>query len=282
MAPGFVPMAHALSQPSNALLQVNSPWLTDRVSPERLLNSKSPCARQSLNTPRDFLHAKLDPTSHHVTSYLAMSRLRLEFVTRLRSATQISRCPWRERHPQLSTPLLSWHPATSTEHNSRNTPVPDISVCCFFFDRSMRATSNTVKNTTMPTLHIKLILLPSSEAHARVLAKLMTACHSHRLQRFCERHGASVPHFVASKIQVSEGSVCLGILEKWKHQSQRASDCMLSRRSRAETRQLHSHEREKTCSARSCRVVSCEVLSYWALSRHVNACDGNCEEGAQQ
>ena len=25
---------------------------------------KSPCARQSLNTPRDFLHAKHDPTRH--------------------------------------------------------------------------------------------------------------------------------------------------------------------------------------------------------------------------
>ena len=61
---GFVPMANALSLPSNALLQVNSPWLTVRVFPERLLNSKSPCARQSLNTPRDFLHAKLGPTQH--------------------------------------------------------------------------------------------------------------------------------------------------------------------------------------------------------------------------
>ena len=48
----------------------------------------------------------------------------------------------------------------------------------------------------MPTLHIKLILLPSPEAHARVLAKLMTTCHNRRLQRFCERHGASVPHAV--------------------------------------------------------------------------------------
>ena len=188
MAPGFVPMANALSLPSNALLQANSPWRIDRVFPERLLNSKSPCARQSLNTPRDFLHAKHDPTqhdtqdvrrllrgpskspedsnwtvriahsltscapfpcqsgmmtgpscqvltchntrnvvlillvlsmvchikpcwcramprlcstdalpdAHHVTSNLAMSRLRLEFVRRLRSATQVSRCPWRE------------------------------------------------------------------------------------------------------------------------------------------------------------------------------------------
>ena len=40
----------------------------------------------------------------------------------------------------------------------------------------------------------------------------MTACHSHRLQRFCERHGASVPHFVIPKIQFSEGAVYLVIL----------------------------------------------------------------------
>ena len=64
MAPGFVPMANALSLPSNALLQVNSPWRMARVFPKRLLNSKSPVARQSLNTPRDFSHAKLDPTQH--------------------------------------------------------------------------------------------------------------------------------------------------------------------------------------------------------------------------
>ena len=57
-------MANALSPPSNALLQVNSLWRTARVLPERLLNSKSPRARQSLNTPGDFLHAKLDPTQH--------------------------------------------------------------------------------------------------------------------------------------------------------------------------------------------------------------------------
>ena len=43
--------------------------------------------------------------SHHVTSYLAMSCLRLEFVTRLRCATQLNRCPWREKRPQLSTPV---------------------------------------------------------------------------------------------------------------------------------------------------------------------------------
>ena len=64
MAPGFVPMANALSLPSDVLLQVNAPWRTARVFPERILNSKSPCARQSLNTPRDFLHAKHDPTQH--------------------------------------------------------------------------------------------------------------------------------------------------------------------------------------------------------------------------
>ena len=62
MAPGFVPMANSLSLPSNALLQVNSPWRTARVFPERLL--KVSFARQSLNTPRDFLQAKNDPTRH--------------------------------------------------------------------------------------------------------------------------------------------------------------------------------------------------------------------------
>ena len=80
--------------------------------------------------------------------------------------------------------------------HSRNTPAPDISVCCSVCDRSQRATLNTVKNTTMSTLHIRSLLLPSQEAHARVLAQLMTTCHNRRLQRFCERNGASVPHFV--------------------------------------------------------------------------------------
>ena len=54
--------------------------------------------------------------SHHVTSCLAMSRLRLEFVTRLRSATKVSRYPWRERHSKLNSTVLSWHRATSTKH----------------------------------------------------------------------------------------------------------------------------------------------------------------------
>ena len=103
-------------------------------------------------------------------------------------------------------------PCHINQTHSRNTPVPDISVCCSVCDRSKRAALNTVNNTTMSTLHIRLILLPSSEAHARVVAKLMTACHSHRLQRFCERHGASVPPLVIPKIQFSEGAVYLVIL----------------------------------------------------------------------
>ena len=140
--------------------------------------------------------------SHHVTAYLAMSRWRLEFVRRLRSATQVSRCPWRERHPQLSTPH---QPNTFPQHTCAL-------VCCSVCDRSKRAALNTVNNTTMSTLHIRLILLPSSEAHARVLAQLMTTCHNRRLQRFCEGNGASVPHTVLPKIQFSEGAVYLVIL----------------------------------------------------------------------
>ena len=104
-------------------------------------------------------------------------------------------------------------PCHINQTHSRNTPVPDISVCCSFFDRSKRATLNTVKNTTMSTLHIRSLLLPSQEAHARVLAQLMTTCHNRRLQRFCERNGASVPHFVVREMQYCEGAVCLGILE---------------------------------------------------------------------
>ena len=140
---------------------------------------------------------------------------------------------------ELSTPLsCRGTPATSTIH------MPPSHLCqtswCAVpsLTEASEPTLNTVKNTTMSTLHIKLILLPSPEAHARVLAKLMTACHSHRLQRCCECHGASGLHFVLSKIQYCEGAVCLGILEKCKHHSQRANDCMPSRRSRAEPRQF--------------------------------------------
>ena len=122
-----------------------------------------------------------------------------------------------------------------TEH-SRNTSVPDILVCCSFCDRRKRA---TVKKTTTVTLHIRLLLLPLSETHERAQAHLMTTCHNHRLQSFCERTGASVPHFVVDNIQHCEGAVCLGILGKErKHESQRANDCMPSRCSRTDPRQL--------------------------------------------
>ena len=175
-------------------------------------------------------------------------------------------------------------PCHINQTHSRNTPVPDISVCCSFLDRSKRATLNTVKNTRMSTLHIRSLLLPSPEAHARVLAQLMTTCHNRRLQRFCERHGASDLHSVVRDIQFSEGAVCL---EFWKTGSTSPSareglHAIPSFKSGAPPVSAHSHERENTCSARSCRAVSREVLSYWALCRHVNACDGNCEEGAQQ
>ena len=67
----------------------------------------------------------------------------------------------------------------------------------------------------------------------------MSACHNHRLQSFCERNGPSVPHFVVIEIKSCEGAVCLGILEKErKHESQRANDCMPSRCSRTDPRQL--------------------------------------------
>ena len=54
--------------------------------------------------------------SHRVTSCLTMSRLRLEFVTGRRSATQVSRYPWRERHSKLNSTVLSWHRATLTQN----------------------------------------------------------------------------------------------------------------------------------------------------------------------
>ena len=130
-------------------------------------------------------------------------------------------------------------PCHINQTHSRNTPVPDISVCCSFLNRSKRATLNTVKNTTMSTLHIRLILLPSPEAHARVLTQLMTTCHNRRLQRFCERNGASDPHLCCQRYSVLRGS-CLpwnsGKLEA--PLPARANDCMPSRRSRAEPRQF--------------------------------------------
>ena len=92
-------------------------------------------------------------------------------------------------------------PCHINQTHSRNTPVPDISVCCSFLNRSKRATLNTVNNTTMPTLHIRSLLLPSSEAHERIFAQLMTTFHNRRLQRFCEGNGASVSHKVAREIQ---------------------------------------------------------------------------------
>ena len=305
-------MAHALSLPSNALLQVNSPWRIARVFPKRLLNSKSRCARQSLNTPRDFLHAILDPTqqdTQDVRRHLrrpSKSSVDFNWTARiahtscapftcqsgvmagpscqvltchntrnvvlmllvLSMACHIKPCSCHAMpRPALPmpSPITSCHfvpcnvslavgvcyapsqrnasqqmrlagETSTTEHSalvvapchinhthSRNTPVPDISVCCSFFDRRKRATLNTVKNTTMSTIHIRLILLPSPEAHARVLAQLVTTCHNRRLQHFCERHGASGPiHSVVIEIQFCEGAVCLGILANWKHQSQRA------------------------------------------------------------
>ena len=54
--------------------------------------------------------------SHHVTSCLAMPRLRLKFVTRLRSVTQSADTRGRERHSKLNSTVLSWHRATSTKH----------------------------------------------------------------------------------------------------------------------------------------------------------------------
>ena len=174
--------------------------------------------------------------SHHVTSCLAMSRLRLEFVTRLRSATKVSRYPWREKTFKTELHCLVVAPCHINQALSRNTSVPDILVCCSFCDRSKRA---TVNNTSIVTLHIRLLLLPASERHERAPTQLMSACHNHRLQSFCERNGPSVTHFVATDIQYCEGAVCLGILEKErKHESQRANDCTPSRCSRTDPHQL--------------------------------------------
>ena len=70
----------------------------------------------------------------------------------------------------------------------------------------------TVNNTKIVTLRIRLLLLPASEAHERALAQIMTTCHNRRLQRFCDRNGASVPHVVVFENQYCEGAVCLVIL----------------------------------------------------------------------
>ena len=78
----------------------------------------------------------------------------------------------------------------------------------FLPGRRIRA---TVNNTTIVTLRIRLLLLPASEAHEGARAQLMTKCHNRRLQRFCERNGASVPHIVDREIQFSEGAVCLSM-----------------------------------------------------------------------
>ena len=183
--------------------------------------------------------------SHHVTSYLAMSCLRLEFVTRLRTATQNQQMPLARETSTTEHSTLVVAPCHINQTLSRGASVPDISVCCSFFDRSKRATSNTVKNTTMSTLHIRLILLPSPEAHARVLAQLMTTCHSHRLQRFCERHGAQRPLLCCQRYSVLRGS-CLPWNSGKPPLPARANDCMPSRRSRAEPRQfLHIRMSEK-------------------------------------
>ena len=98
MAPGFVPMASALSLPSNALLQVNSTWRIARIFPERLLNSKSPCARQSLNTPRDFSHAKLDPTQHDTQDVRRLLRGPLKSPVDSNWTVRIAHSPLRAHH----------------------------------------------------------------------------------------------------------------------------------------------------------------------------------------
>ena len=111
MATGCVPMANALSLSSNALLQVNSPWPIARVFPERLLNSKSPCARQSLNTPRDFLHVKHDPTQHETTEDAGRLQLNRSYRTLL---TPCAQCPCQSG--MMTGPSCQ----VLTCHNTRN------------------------------------------------------------------------------------------------------------------------------------------------------------------
>ena len=62
-------------------------------------------------------------------------------LTRLRSATQISRCTLARETSTTEHTTLVVAPCHINQTHSRNTPAPDISVCCFFFDRSKRATS---------------------------------------------------------------------------------------------------------------------------------------------
>ena len=146
----------------------------------------------------------------------------------------------------------------------------------------------------MSTLHLRLLLLPSSEAHARALAQLITTCHNHRLQRFRERNGSSVSHFVGREIQFCEGAVCLVILriQKAPLPARERLHAIPSLKSGALPDSAYSHQRAKmqiihvrqraVFHAVPDPVVSREFLSYWALARHVNACDGNGEVGAQQ
>ena len=111
--------------------------------------------------------------------------------------------------PGNSTVWL-WHRATSTKH-FRAALLCRTSWCAVAPDRRNLAAKNTVNNAAMLTLHIRLLLLPASEAHERARAQLMTTCHNRRCQSFCERNGASVPHIVMEKIQFGEGAVCLSM-----------------------------------------------------------------------
>ena len=164
--------------------------------------------------------------------------------------------------------------------------MPYISVCCSFLNRSKRATLNTVEqhhNLNSSHQIDFASIFRSTRTRPRETHDCMPQPSPSTLLRAPRRQR---PPLCSSKdIQFSEGAPFA--LEFWKNGSTTPSErerlhAIPSFKSGAPPVSAHSHEREKTCSARSCRVVSCEVLSYWALSRHVNACDGNGEEDAQQ
>ena len=111
-------MANAPSLPSNTLLQVNSPWRTARVFSERLLNSNFPCTRQSLDTPRDYLHAKHDPTQRDTQDVRRLlqgpskSSVDSDWTTRVVSPQVVRTIPiskWYDDWGVVSSPDMPQH-----------------------------------------------------------------------------------------------------------------------------------------------------------------------------
>ena len=116
----------------------------------------------------------------------------------------------------------------------------------------------------------------------------MSACHSRRLQCFCEGNGASVPHSVEGEIQFREGGVGHVISTK-----QRSSEHQPTPQTAAgsdvahvcATKVLHNGMRVRqlshttssvSCDAKSSRVVSHQALWFHAWACHANAFDAKC------